>query len=182
MPVHIILLRAIGPVTHKLMSMTQWRDAVAAAGFDDPITFLATGNMVVSGPGTTAEVTARMNEIVLSLGLASSNVAIVRSPAQLRAIVDANPFPDASAERPSRMLVYFFAAAKPDFGWVKDYDGHERIAVVDDHLVVDFGGRISDSPRLAGIVEKRSGQGTGRNWNTLKGLAERATAREQKDK
>ena len=32
MSTYIILLRAIGPVTHKIMSMTQWREAVAAAG------------------------------------------------------------------------------------------------------------------------------------------------------
>lgn len=180
MPTFIILLRAIGPVTHKVMSMADWRDAVAAAGFDTPQTYLATGNMIASGPGSLPHVTTRMNEIVLDLGLASNNLAVVRTPAQLRTLVAANPFPDASAERPSRMQVYFFAT-RPDFSWVPDYDGHERLAVVDGHLVVDYGGEISDSPKLAGIVEKRSGPGTGRNWNTLKGLADRATAREQKD-
>lgn len=181
MSVYVILLRAIGPVTHKVMSMAAWRDAVAAAGFDTPETYLATGNMVASGGGTLPQVTTRMNEIVRDLGLAANNIAVVRTPAHLRAIVEADPFPDASAERPSRMQVYFFASPKPDFGWVDDYDGHERLAVVDGHLVVDYGGQISDSPKLAGIVEKRSGPGTGRNWNTLKGLVARATAREQED-
>ena len=32
-PLYIILLRAIGPVTHKLMSMAQWREA-DSEGFD----------------------------------------------------------------------------------------------------------------------------------------------------
>jgi uncharacterized protein (DUF1697 family) len=39
--VFVILLRAIGPVTHKIMSMAQWREAVAAAGFKDPQTYIA---------------------------------------------------------------------------------------------------------------------------------------------
>ena len=176
--VFVVLLRAIGPWTHKIMSMAQWRDGAEATGFVSPQTFLATGNMIVQAQGDTTEVTKRMNDLVAKLGLAPSNAAMVRTPAQLRSLVAANPFPDAASDHPSQMGVYFFQAAKPDFGWIADYDGHERLAVVEDHLIVDYGGPISQSVKLPGIIEKRSGVATARNWNTLSGLAERASARE----
>ena len=47
MAIFVVLLRAIGPITHKIMSMAQWREAVANAGFEAPETYVATGNMIV---------------------------------------------------------------------------------------------------------------------------------------
>ena len=178
MSVFVVLLRAIGPVTHKIMSMAQWREAVAAAGFKDPQTYIATGNMIVQGDGTVAVVTRRMNEIVRSLGLGEGNVAVVRTPRQLRQLVKADPFPEAAAERGDQMGVYFFAGGKPDFGWIAQYDGPEKFHVEAEHLIVDYSGQISASPKLPALIEKRSGITTARNWNTLKGLAAKATARE----
>ena len=178
MGVFVILLRAIGPVTHKIMSMAQWREAVAAAGFKDPKTYIATGNMIVEGEGSAAAVTRRMNEIVRSLGLGEGNVAVVRTPRQLRQLVKADPFPEAAAERGDQMGVYFFAGRKPDFDWIAQYGGPEKLHVEGEHLIVDYSGQISASPKLPGLIEKRSGTTTARNWNTLKGLAAKATARE----
>ena len=173
----VVFLRAIGPITHKIMSMAQWREAVARAGFGSPETFLATGNMIVDGSGSLSEVTQTMNDIVRGLGLAENSVAIVRTPDQLRRIYEANPLPDAAASRPSQMGVYFFAADNPELDWVRDYKGPEALRVVESHLLVDYNGRVSDSKLLAAI-EKRSGVATARNWNTLRGLVERSTSRQ----
>ncbi|WP_127754339.1 DUF1697 domain-containing protein [Devosia sp. 1566] len=181
MGVYVILLRAIGPVTHKIMSMAAWRDAVAAAGFTAPQTYIATGNMIVHSDDTPAAVERRMNEIVRGLGLGPGNVAVVRTSAQVRQLVDSNPFPEAAAQRGGQMGVYFFVDPSPDFGWVARYNGPEQLHVEANHLIVDYTRQISASPKLPGMIEKRSGTATARNWNTLKGLAERASAREQKD-
>lgn len=177
MSVFVVLLRAIGPVTHRIMSMAAWREACRADGFGDPQTYLATGNMIVAGDGTPAQVAARMDRIVAGLGLGPGNRAVVRTPAQLRALVKANPFPDAAIARPSQVGVYFFAEAPPDLGWVADYDGPERLHVEGVHLIVDYGEPIPKSIRLPGLIEKRSGTVTARNWNTLCGLAQRCAAR-----
>ena len=177
MSTYIVLLRAIGPVTHKIMSMTQWREGVAVAGYDDPQTYVATGNMIVGSGKGIAEVTRDMNAVVRELGLGTGNVAVVRKAATLTRLVKANPFTEAAAERASELAVYFFVGARPDFAWLDAYDGPERWHVEGAHLFVDYDGRISQSPRLAGLVEKRTGTGTARNWNTVKGLAERAAER-----
>ncbi len=176
MAVFIVLLRAIGPITHKIMSMAQWRDAVAKAGFGDPQTYLATGNMIVEGSGSLAQITGSMNSIVRKLGLAENNQAIVRTADQLRAVYEANPLPEAASSRPSQMGVYFFASDNPELGWVSEYKGPEELRVVGQHLVVDYGGRVSQS-KLLGMIERWSGLGTARNWNTLRGLVERSASR-----
>jgi len=176
MSVFVVMLRAIGPVTHKIMSMADWRAAVAAAGFGNPATHVATGNMIIEGDGTVAKVAARMDEIVRSRGLGANNKAIVRTPRQMQALLKTDPFPEASASRPSAVAAYFFAKAQPDFSWVKDYPGPERIAVVGQHLVVDYDNRITGSS-LPGVIERKSGTVTARNWNTLRALAEKSAAR-----
>ncbi|KRA45881.1 DUF1697 domain-containing protein [Devosia sp. Root635] len=174
---YVILLRAIGPITHKIMSMAQWRDAVAAAGYDAPQTYVATGNMIVGSDKGIVEVTANMNAVVRGLGLGPGNVAVVRKAAALRRLVKANPLPEAAAERPSELTVYFFAGARPDFSWLDSYKGPERVHIEGTHLFVDYVGRASLSPRLPGLIEKRAGTVTARNWNTVRGLAERAAGR-----
>lgn len=176
MSVFIVLLRAIGPITHKVMSMAQWREAVAADGFEAPETYVATGNMIMQGDGTLAAVTRCMDRVVRELGLGPGNKAVVRMPGQLRALLKANPFPEAAITRPSEIGVYFFAGARPDFAWVKDYDGPESIHIEGRHLIVDYDGRGSNS-HLPVIIEKKSGVVTARNWNTLRGLVERSAAR-----
>jgi uncharacterized protein (DUF1697 family) len=176
MGVFVILLRAIGPVTHKIMSMTAWRDAVAQAGYGDPQTYVATGNMVVESRKCLTTVVREMNAIVQELGLGPGNTAVVRRAEDLVALAAANPFLEATAERPSEVAVYFFAG-QPDLSWLHDYDGPEPFRVINEHLFVDYQGRGAQGPRLAGLVEKRSGTATARNWNTVRALAERADAR-----
>jgi uncharacterized protein (DUF1697 family) len=180
MSVFVVLLRAIGPITHKIMSMAQWREAVAKAGFVEPETYVATGNMIVESALGIADVTRRMNEIVLELGLGPNNTAIVRTARQMQRLLAANPLPEAADANPQALAVYFFAKARPDFGWIDDYAGTETIHIEGTHLVVDYVTPVSSS-RLPAIIEKKSGTVTARNWNTLKGLATRAAAREHRE-
>lgn len=176
MAIFVVLLRAIGPATHKIMSMSQWRDAVIAQGLEAPETYLSTGNMIVEGPGSIEAITRTMNEIVLTLGLGFGNRAIVAMPSDLTALVQANPLPEAASTRPSQMGVYFFAAWNPDFTWIAEYKGKEDIRVVGKSLVVDYRGGIARS-KLPRLIESKSGTATARNWNTLMALAQRADAR-----
>jgi uncharacterized protein (DUF1697 family) len=179
MTTFVVLLRAIGPITHKIMSMAQWREAVAAAGYINPETYVATGNMIVESELGIAEVSRRMNEIVIELGLGPGNTAIVRTAGQMKRLLASNPLPDAAEANPQALAVYFFAKARPDFRWIDDYSGTETIHIEGTHLIVDYVTPVSSS-RLPGIIEKKSGTVTARNWNTLKGLATKAGAREHR--
>ncbi|MCP8882592.1 DUF1697 domain-containing protein [Devosia sp. XJ19-1] len=179
LPLYAILLRAIGPVTHKLMRMEQWRAASSTAGFVAPETLVNTGNMLAGFDGDATAARNAMEPVLRGFGLGENVAVIVRTPAQLRKLLKADPIAEAAAQRPSQTGVYFFAAAKPDFGWISDHDGPELIHVVADHLVVDFSQDVAQSGRLIRKIDKLCGLNTSRNWNTTRKLAERASQREK---
>jgi len=176
-PLYIILLRAIGPVTHRLMSMASWRQAAEQAGFTAPETMVNTGNMIAGFDGSAVSARKAMEPVLRGFGLGENVAAVVRSPGQLLKLVKADPIADAAQKRPSETGVYFFAAARPDFGWIKDHDGPETIHIIADHLVVDFSQDVARSGKLIRRIDKLCGLNTSRNWNTTRKLAERAAAR-----
>ncbi|KRB01209.1 hypothetical protein ASD83_06720 [Devosia sp. Root685] len=175
---YVILLRAIGPVTHKLMSMTQWREAAVAAGFVAPETLVNTGNMIAGFDGTEAAVVTTTVGVLRSFGLGENVVPVVRKPALLHKLMQADPIAEAAAERPNQTGVYFFASKKPDFDWLKRYDGPETVHVVHDHLIVDFTQDVGQSGRLIRQIDKNCGTNTSRNWNSVRRIADRCAARE----
>lgn len=176
MAIYVVLLRAIGPATHKIMSMAQWREAVEAAGFIRPQTYVATGNMIVESDLPIAPVRQKMNDIVLALGLGPGNTAILRTGRQIQNLLAAGPLPEAVAANPQAVAVYFFGRSRPNFEWVASHHGRETIRIEGTHLVVDYVTPDASS-RLPTTIEKQSGTATARNWNTLRGLAERVAAR-----
>lgn len=178
MPDLVILLRAIGPVTHKLMTMTQWRDAAEHAGFDTPETVINTGNMIAGFNGTARQAGEAMTEVLRSFGLGDNVVPIIRTPALLHRLISADPIPEAAANRPSQTAVYFFATAKPDLEWLNDYDGPETVHVVQNHLVVDFGQDAAQAGKLIRQIDKNCGTNTSRSWSSMVRLAERCKKRD----
>jgi len=172
-----ILLRAIGPATHKLMSMADWRAASEATGFLAPETLVNTGNMIAGFSGDEAEAAARMTAVLRGFGLGENVVPIVRRRGVLEELVAADPVAQAAAERVDQTGVYFFAASAPDFGWLADYDGPEKVHVVHGHLVIDFGRDVAKSSRLMRLVDRHCGVNTARNWNSVRRIAERCRAR-----
>lgn len=178
MSTHVILLRAIGPVTHRLMSMQQWREASLEAGLALPETYVATGNMLAASDLDGAAVAAMTDAILRGFGLPPGVVPVVRSVDALRRVLAANPFADAAAARPDA-LAGFFAQRAADFSWVGLHGGDERVHVIDDHhLIVDYPMQISKARLTPAVIERRSGVAlTARNWNTIRALVARAEKR-----
>lgn len=157
--------------------MEQWRQGATAAGFAEPETLVNTGNMIAGFDGNADAAQRAIIAVLRGFGLGENVVPILRRPAMLHRLIKADPIPEAAAERPDQTGVYFFAAAKPDFGWLDDYDGPEQIAVVADHLVVDFTRDVAQSGRLIRKIDKHCGISTARNWNSVRRIAERCAAR-----
>lgn len=178
MTTHIVLLRAIGPVTHRLMRMQQWRDACAEAGYGAPQTHLATGNMLLESDEDAPAIEQRMAAILAGFGLPAGVVPVVRTPGELSLVLAANPFADA-AETRRDALAGFFAKERADFSWVAAHKDEERVHIVDDrHLVVDYPMQISKARLVPAVIERRSGVAlTARNWNTISALVSHAAKR-----
>ncbi|MDA4848286.1 DUF1697 domain-containing protein [Hoeflea poritis] len=170
------LIRAIGPATHKVMSMSQLRDACAAAGLKNVETVLATGNLLFSSDGQRPELMELLTGILARYGL--DNEVFLRRPKELRSVMTDNPFASAAEMRPNHLLILFMDAA-PTADQIKAlevYDGPEIIKCFGREAYIDYVNGVARSRATPARLEKMLGRsGTARNWNTVKKLVDRTS-------
>ena len=159
----IVLLRAIGPTTHKVMPMAQLRAGCRDAGFVDVRTVLATGILLISSAKGEGGVRDAVRSVVRAHGL--DNEVFVR----MQAVIASNPLPSAACHRPRHLLVLFLNDAPNDdcIEALKAYEGPERAIVHGRGVFIDYKEGVGRSKLTATALERRLGRsGTARNWNT----------------
>jgi uncharacterized protein (DUF1697 family) len=171
---YAVLIRAIGGATHRKMPLADLCRDMDAAGFGDVRNYLSTGNVLLRSAKAPAVVARKVEELIARYGLALP--VFVRRPVEIRRALAADPFPDASRDRPARMLVTFFNEPVPDEAVriLEDRDGPERIVAGGRELYIDFAEGVGVSWLTPNVIERAVGRpGTARNWNTLRGILER---------
>ena len=171
---HIALLRAVNVGGRKVLK----DDLLGLAqdlGFDDAKTLLASGNLVLWGKGgSDADIEARL-EAGLEKRMGLRTDFMVRSPAELKAIIADNPWPDLATERPSHLVVNFLKHPVPaaDVEVLRAaITGRERVEAHGKELYVDFIDGIGESMLDRDWKKtKKAPVGTVRNWNTVLKLA-----------
>lgn len=106
-----ILLRGINVGGKRVVPMQDLRDALAGIGYVDPATYIQSGNVVIGsrrpkGPRTAATIERRLTE-----ALGHDVRAIVRTAAEMRAIVRRIPKDWDPADRSMRHNVMFLTDA-----------------------------------------------------------------------
>jgi uncharacterized protein (DUF1697 family) len=154
--------------------MARLREIAADLGYTDAATYVQSGNLVVTAPGSAAKVEkavadALRNELDVDVDV------MVRSRSEVAAVLDANPFADI-ADDDKRLLVSFLSGT-PTAEKVKALDADqflpERFAVGDRCLYQWYPDGVGRSKMAAAPWDKRLGvRGTGRNWRTVKTLLE----------
>lgn len=171
---HIALLRAVNVGGRKVLK----DDLLGLAqdlGFDDAKTLLASGNLVLWGKaGSDADIEKRLEDgLEKRMGLRTD--FMVRSSAELKAIIAANPFPDLVEARPNHLVVNFLKHPIPagDIEVLRAaITGRERVEGGGKELYVDFIDGIGESMLDRDWKKtKRAPVGTARNWNTVLKLA-----------
>jgi uncharacterized protein (DUF1697 family) len=172
MAVFVLLLRAIGPETHKKMSMAALRDGLEKIGLSDVTTVGNTGNIICRSSKSAAVVRREAQTVVDGFGIKSE--VFVRTPRQMQMVVRADPFPEAVADHPSYVGVCSFHKT-PSWSGLKAHDGPMKFATSGAHLIRDAG---PDGAFVRGVnVEKMVGaRMTERNWRVFANLAEKAAA------
>ncbi|MFI1850151.1 DUF1697 domain-containing protein [Streptomyces sp. NPDC020480] len=109
----IALLRGINVSGHNKFPVARQRELMRDLGFDGVTVHLQTGNIVFADPGTPPERTARTiaDRITADLGLTVP--VMVRTRDELAGAIEANPYPEATAE-PKTLHVVFLSAAPAD--------------------------------------------------------------------
>ena len=83
--------------------MTDLVKVCSDLGYRDPKTLVASGNVVLETDDVAADVEAALKAALFRMGLVAD--VLVRGSAELKQVIDANPFPDAVADHPSRVTV-----------------------------------------------------------------------------
>ncbi len=165
------LLRAVN-VGGRKVEMAPLRAALAAEGYGDPRTLLASGNIVLEAPKmAAAKLESAVERIVADISGVASDV-MVRTAGDWPAILAANPFPEIAASAPNRLVVLVFKST-PDAArlaaYLKTYTGPEEVRLIGREAFIHYpmGQGVS---KLA--LPKAIGPATARNWNTMQKLTE----------
>jgi uncharacterized protein (DUF1697 family) len=82
---HVVLLRGIGPATHKIITMSALAAAFQAAGLLRVTNVLATGNLIVEDPRPAAEILDLARQTAAAHGLRV--VMLIRPISHLRGLL-----------------------------------------------------------------------------------------------
>jgi uncharacterized protein (DUF1697 family) len=184
------LLSAVN-VGGRKVPMAQLRDLLGELGYTDVQTYLASGNAVftvpgggpgaASGTGTEAELGARISD-ALRPALGFAVPVVVRDAAYLRAVIAQCPFPAHEVEGKQLHAVFHAEPVAEERYADIDRAGFlpEEFRLGDRVMYLYLPGGMGRSPLAAALAKPASRLkglvATGRNWNTVKALAELTAA------
>jgi uncharacterized protein (DUF1697 family) len=174
MTAYVGLLRGINVGGNKMIAMADLRVALAEVGFADVRTVLQSGNVVFRAAARSPGTVETLLEKGIGARFGFSPDCHVRTGGEWRAVVDANPFPQAAKDDPSHLLVTFFKSPIDPANVVKlqaAISGPELARGQGRELYMTFPNGIGTS-KAPLLVDKALGaRGTARNWNTVMKLA-----------
>jgi uncharacterized protein (DUF1697 family) len=178
----VVLLRGINLGSSNRIAMPALREALTAAGFENPRTYVQSGNIVLDTGSDESELSDRVERLITErFGLMIP--AVARSGHEFARMVAENPFPELAEQEPKRFQVTFLRG-EPEVALT---DGLRALATPSERVAL--GGReiyawhpdgIARS-KLAMKLGARGGLGrevitTSRNWATVLTLLEMAAS------
>ncbi|MCW5876958.1 MAG: DUF1697 domain-containing protein [Anaerolineales bacterium] len=171
MPRYAALLRGIN-LGKRTVKMAELREALSAAGYEDVRTLLASGNVVLSSPQADAAALTADLEQTIQAAFGFEVPVILRSTAEIAALVASDPFAGVPVDKNTRLYISFLAEppAGPLPAELQAGDGQFRLLDVQPGHVVSA--VQLDASRgtlnLMDALGKHFGAGiTTRNWNTV---------------
>jgi len=169
MPVFVILLRAVNVGGAGKLPMADLKGLCEQAEFRKVRTYIASGNVVAERDGPELEAKAAL-EAELRAYAAKPVGVVMRSAAEMSAVVALNPFADRSASR----TVAIFLDRAPAPGALSELRGqaNEELRLGARELYVHYPDGIGRSK----LTIPAARDGTARNMNTVARLAAMAAA------
>lgn len=168
MPTHIALLRAVNVGGTGKLPMVELKAMAERIGFDNPRTYIASGNLVFDSELPGAEAGA-MLEAALAKYAGKPVGVIMRTPKAMTAVCDSNPFPEAPG---NRCVVLFLDGPPPaDLQDTLKHQASERVAAGQREIYTHY----VDGMGRSKLVIPAARAGTARNMNTVAKLVQMAT-------
>ena len=162
---YVALLRAVNVSGTGMLPMATLRSFGEDCGFDQVRTFIASGNLLFRSDSSEEAVRNALTERVAAF-FDKPVPVFVRSAADMRATVAANPFTD---DKPSRVMAYFLDD-EPHQAMIDEARdvGGERLALGPRGVYVSYGEGIAKSKLKIPTIRK----GTSRNMNSVAKMAD----------
>jgi uncharacterized protein (DUF1697 family) len=182
MPVFVSLVRGINVGGKRKISMETLRSLHISVGLENPRTLLQSGNVAFTAKGLKRQALETKMAGVIAREMNARIDVMVRTPAELRGVFEANPFPREAKDDPRRLVVMFLKhrldkAAKDRLATLEV--GPELIRPGEEEVYLYYPEGIGRSKLTGTLIEKRLGTvGTARNWATVTKLLALATALE----
>ncbi|WDL98619.1 DUF1697 domain-containing protein [Alicyclobacillus sp. ALC3] len=175
--VYLALLRGINVGGHGKIRMADLRDVLAAQGLDAVQTYIQSGNVLFQSAGRPNLLEAQMEEW-LAAAFGVRTAALIRSREDWATILASCPY-DADAVRDGESLQVALLRQVPSAEaigtWSQIDSAGDEFAIIGRTVYMHLRQSIVDSKRAQGL-NKLGTVATTRNWNTMKKLAELATA------
>lgn len=170
--VFIALIRGINVGGHKKLKMADVKVFCEELGLTEVRTHLQSGNVVFRTSRTDRAQLAKDLEAALQVDAR----VILRTPAELRKAIAANPMPDEAAQGPSHYIVAFLSE-KPKAAAMQSlrdgYKGPEQMELQGAELYIHYDAGMGQSKLTNTLIERKLGvTATARNWNTVTKLLE----------
>jgi uncharacterized protein (DUF1697 family) len=170
----IALLRGVNLGGANRVAMADARAALETAGFSNVRSLLQSGNFVFGAEQLEdAKLEARA-EVALQERLGLKTEVIVRDPAAWRAMIAANPFPEAAVSDPARLVAVVLKTAPlaEAEAALAAIPGPEQARVIGREAFIWYPQGQADTKVAGAALDRALGaRGTGRNWNTVLKLA-----------
>jgi len=171
MTAFVSLFRGINVGGHHKIKMDELKDVHASLGFKDVFPYIQSGNVVFKSDD--ADVTRLQEQIEdgFEKRFGFHVQVIVRTSADLREIIDKNPF-QGQPGKESKWVVVLFLATHPDEtaqeDLLKTYVGPEELFITGKEVYIYYPNGIGRSKLSHSFLEKKLKTfGTARNWNTI---------------
>lgn len=171
------LLRGVNVGGSKVVKMADLREALEAAGLEKVSTYLQSGNVVFRARQADEAAVRRRIETVIREAFGFDVDCFLRTPDELDAVVDDNPFAGRDLPEIKRLAVEFFhkPAGEALQRFADEDVGPEELVPRGRDLYVYFAEGMGRS-KLPRRMAKLQLHGTVRNWNTIRKLRDAAMA------
>jgi uncharacterized protein (DUF1697 family) len=171
MTAFVSLFRGINVGGHQKIRMDDLKDMHESLGLKDVFPHIQTGNVVFTSDEADAARLQRDIEDGFEKKFGFHVEVFVRTSAELRDIIEKNPF-QSQPGRESKWVVVLFLAAHPDDTAQEDlrkmYAGPEEFFITGKEVYIYYTNGIGRSKLSLSLIEKKlKTVGTARNWNTI---------------
>jgi uncharacterized protein (DUF1697 family) len=157
--------------TNPNMRGEKLRGVFESLGFDNVQSIITSGNILFESDITDIAKLEAMVEEALPEQLGFTSTTIIRSQAQLQALVDADPFPGVTQGPKDYITVTFLKVASksiPKLPYKPESKGYEVLAMYDRAVTATLDQNHEKTPNLMGWLEKQFGkQITTRTYKTV---------------